>query len=75
MNIKTYNFDSCYSTYLSDNNNTTGITNSPYYIQFPLSHSIRNIKRLVLLSIEFPVLFNNIRGNTNNYYSLNYLKF
>ena len=75
MNIKTYNFDSCYSTYMIDNNNTTGITSSPYYIQFPLSHPIRNIKRIVLLSIEIPILFNNIRGNTNNYYSLNYLSF
>jgi hypothetical protein len=75
MNTKIINFDSCYANYLTDNNNTTTITSSPYYAQFALAHPIRNIKRIALLSVEIPLLFNNIRSSTNNYYALNYLSF
>ena len=75
MNVKILNFDSLYSTYLYDSNNTSGLTQSPYYVSFSLSQPIRNIKRLALISVEMPLLFNNIRYNTNNLYSLNYLSF
>ena len=75
MNVKILNFDSVYSTYLYDSNNTSGLTQSPYYVSFSLSQPIRNIKRLALISVEMPLLFNNIRNNTNNLYSLNYLSF
>ena len=75
MNTKILNFDSCFSTYLNDSNNTTGIITSPYYAQFSLAHPIRYIKRIALLSVEIPLLFNNIRNNSNIYTSLNYLSF
>ena len=75
MNVKILNIDSCYANYLYDSNNTTGLTKSPYYVSFSLSNPIRNIRRLALLSVEMPLLFNNIRNNSNNLYSLNYLSF
>jgi hypothetical protein len=75
MNVKILNIDSCYSTYQYDQNNTSGITKSPYYVSYSLSNPIRNIRRIALLSVEMPLLFNNIRSNTNNLYSLNYLSF
>jgi hypothetical protein len=71
MNVKIINLDSCYSNYLYDNNNLL----TPYYCEFPFSLPIRNIKKISLMSFELPVLFNNIRANDNNYYSLNYLSF
>lgn len=75
MNTKILNFDSCYSNYITEASNTTGITSSPYYSNFTLANPIRHIKRLALLSCEIPILFNNIRSSTNNYYALNYISF
>jgi hypothetical protein len=69
MNI-ILNLDSCYSTYLYD---TNGL--NPYYCNFNLINPIRKFKKISLMSFELPVLFNNIRYNPNNYYSLNYLSF
>jgi len=75
MNTKVLNFDSCFSNYEYDINNTSGIIYSPYYASFNLSQVLKNVMKISLISIEIPLLFNNIRNSTIPYQSLNYLAF
>ena len=75
MNTKVLNFDSCFSNYEYDTNNTSGITYSPYYASYNLSQVLKNLMKISLISIEIPLLFNNIRSSTIPPQSLNYLAF
>jgi hypothetical protein len=75
MNSKVLNFDSCFSNYEYDANNTAGIINSPYYASYNLSQVLKNVIKISLISIEIPLLFNNIRNSTIQSQSLNYLAF
>ena len=74
-NTKVLNFDSCFSNYEYDANNTSGITYSPYYASYNLSQVLKNVMKISLISIEIPLLFNNIRTSTIQSQSLNYLAF
>ena len=75
MNTKVLNFDSCFSNYEYDINNTSGITYSPYYSTYNLSQVLKNVMKISLISIEIPLLFNNIRNSTIPHQSLNYFAF
>ena len=49
----------------ADNNSTyNGV--SAYDTTFKLSSTIRNIRKINLVSLEMPILFTNIRNNTSN---------
>jgi hypothetical protein len=74
-NTKVLNFDSCFSNYEYDSNNTSGIIYSPYYASYNLSQVLKNVIKISLISIEIPLLFNNIRSSTIPHQSLNYLAF
>ena len=75
MPSKVLNFDSAFSSYLYDANNTSGLLYSPYYSEYKIAQTIRNIQRLKLIAVEIPLLFNNVRSSTIPYTSLNYLAF
>ena len=75
MPSKVLNFDSAFSQYLYDNNNTSGTSISPYYCEYKIAQIIKKITKIKLISVEIPLLFNNIRNSTINYTSLNYLAF
>lgn len=75
MNSKVLNFDSCFSNYEYDTNNTSGIIYSPYYASYNLSQVLKNVMKISLISIEIPLLFNNIRSSTIQHQSLNYFAF
>ena len=54
------NFDTVYSTYVNDSNNTASSLSS-FVAQFPLQSPLRRIKRISLLCLEMPVQFANVR--------------
>ena len=54
------NFDTTYSTYINDKNNTASSLSS-FVASFPLQTPLRRIKRSSLLALEIPVQFSNIR--------------
>ena len=59
-------FDSIFANYVTDTNNTTGITNSAYKAIFPMNQSFRNVTRVYFKSVELPIGFSNIRkGSTD----------
>ena len=62
------NFDTTYSTYINDRNNTASSLSS-FVASFPLQNPIRKIKRISLLSLEMPVQFNNVRTSISFSYT------
>ena len=64
LNYKLLNFDTAFSNYIYDGNNTAGSTMSPYNAEFKLSLPVHNIKKIALSSVEIPLLFNNVRSST-----------
>lgn len=58
---KFLHFDSANSTYIVDPNNTTTVARNPYKAQYNMNQTFRNVKRVYLSAMEFPVGFSNIR--------------
>ena len=60
-------FDSCQAKYITDVNNTTGVSANPYKASFPMNQTFSKIKRVYLKSVELPQGFSNVRkGATDN---------
>ena len=62
-------FDSSTATYITDVNNTTGVTTTPYKAQYSMNQVFSKIKRVYLKSLECPVGFSNIRTGSTNVFS------
>ena len=62
------NFDTTYSTYLTDSTNTASSLSS-FVAQFPLQSPLRRVQRISLLALEMPVQFSNIRTSISFSYT------
>ena len=62
-------FDSSTATYITDVNNTTGVTTTPYKSQYSMNQVFSKIKRVYLKSLECPVGFSNVRVGSTNVFS------
>ena len=68
MSSTILNFDTVYSTYINDSNNTASSLSS-FVAQFPLQSPLRRIKRISLLCLEMPVQFANVRTSISFSYT------
>ena len=62
-------YDSSTANYITDHNNTTGVTTTPYKAQYAMNQVFSKIKRVYLKSLECPVGFSNVRFGSTNVFS------